>query len=159
MPFELGAKKAGLSLVRAFLHSVEGVRPYPPLHPAPSSNPSRNAPSSTTSSSPTAMARLSTSNVLSLPPSHRVSRRRFPLPWGQKVISHQSNPFHSNICLDSSAQFPASTPKRGDYLQNPPYLCSSIRTLSYLSTASTEGNICKAFPLPARPITIACSCS
>lgn len=28
MPFELGAKKAGLSLVRAFLHSVEGVRPY-----------------------------------------------------------------------------------------------------------------------------------
>lgn len=27
MPFELGAKKAGLSLVRAFLHSVEGVRP------------------------------------------------------------------------------------------------------------------------------------
>jgi hypothetical protein len=28
MPFELGAKKAGLSLVRAFLHSIEGVRPY-----------------------------------------------------------------------------------------------------------------------------------
>jgi hypothetical protein len=28
MPFELGAKKAGLSLVRAFLHSIEGVNPY-----------------------------------------------------------------------------------------------------------------------------------
>jgi len=28
MPFELGAKKAGLSLVHAFLHSVEGARPY-----------------------------------------------------------------------------------------------------------------------------------
>ena len=28
MPFELGAKKAGLSVVRAFLHSIEGVTPY-----------------------------------------------------------------------------------------------------------------------------------
>jgi hypothetical protein len=28
MPFEQAAKKAGLSLVRAFLHSIEGVRPY-----------------------------------------------------------------------------------------------------------------------------------
>ena len=28
MPFEIGAKKAGLNLVRAFLHSIEGVRPY-----------------------------------------------------------------------------------------------------------------------------------
>ena len=28
MPFELGAKKAGLSLVRAFMQSIEGVRPY-----------------------------------------------------------------------------------------------------------------------------------
>lgn len=28
MPFEIGAKKAGLSLVRAFLHSIEGVSPY-----------------------------------------------------------------------------------------------------------------------------------
>lgn len=28
MPFELAAKKAGLSVVRAFLHSIEGVKPY-----------------------------------------------------------------------------------------------------------------------------------
>jgi len=27
MPFELGAKKAGLSLVRGFLQSIEGIRP------------------------------------------------------------------------------------------------------------------------------------
>jgi hypothetical protein len=46
-----------------------------------------------------------------LPPSHRVSRRRFPLPWGQKVISHQSNPFHSNICLDSFDPIPLLRPQ------------------------------------------------
>jgi len=27
MPFELAAKKAGLSLVRGFLHSIEGLKP------------------------------------------------------------------------------------------------------------------------------------
>jgi hypothetical protein len=35
MPFELGAKKAGLSLVRSFLHSIEGVKPYSSLHSVP----------------------------------------------------------------------------------------------------------------------------
>lgn len=86
MPFELGAKKAGLSLVRAFLHSVEGARPYTHLHPALSHKLYKNAMPSITNSKPTAMEKWSTSKVPPHSPSHRIPRRRLPLPRRQKVI-------------------------------------------------------------------------
>jgi len=63
MPFELGAKKAGLSLVRAFLHSIEGVRPYKQNYLEPYKSLSRNAIPSHIDSKPTVMAKSLTCKV------------------------------------------------------------------------------------------------
>lgn len=58
MPFELAAKKAGLSVVRAFLHSIEGVKPYPVLYLEPSVKQPKDATQSAINTKSTTMERL-----------------------------------------------------------------------------------------------------
>ena len=71
MPFELGAKKAGLSIVRAFLHSVEGVNPYCLPYPALLPPRSSSATQSLSSTRATRTARWSQPEVHRPPLSHQ----------------------------------------------------------------------------------------
>ena len=99
MSFELGAKKAGLNLIRAFLHSVDGVRPYYPPHPAPSARPSSAATASSTSSRPTRTARSSAPAVPPSPLSRHQLGRRLPLPRRQQVIQPNTNQYPTRTPL------------------------------------------------------------
>ena len=64
MPFELAAKKAGLSVVRAFLHSIEGVKPYINFYLEPSVRLPKDAPQSAINTKNTSTERLYRCKVL-----------------------------------------------------------------------------------------------
>ena len=99
MPFELGAKKAGLSLVRAFLHSIEGTRPYILNNSAHFQKWSKNATQSATSTRPTATERWSQCKVNFERSSCRITRRCFPLQRRQKMIITNNNQSHITTLL------------------------------------------------------------
>jgi len=86
MPFELGAKKAGLSLVRAFLHSVEGARPYLSFYLVLSQKQSEDATLSATSSRAIVTEKLPTFNVKFFLVSCLNLLRCFPMQRRQEMI-------------------------------------------------------------------------
>jgi hypothetical protein len=91
MPFELGAKKAGLSLVRAFLHSVEGARPYLTFYLVLSQKQSEDATLLATSSRAIVMEKFQMFNVKLFLLSCRDLRRCFPMPRRQEMIDSFNN--------------------------------------------------------------------
>ena len=82
MPFQLGAKKAGLSLVRSFLHSIEGVKPYPTHNPELWPPKSSGVTPSITNSKASAMARSSPLRVLPTSFSCYITGGCLPMPRG-----------------------------------------------------------------------------